>query len=254
MKFGSGELGTQDNVTRQAQSFFFKKLRQIVPEVVEDLRGEPYELYLNFQYEYENALVFNDLFVQPCFEPLLCRLKEWAGRWHLEADWCLLQAWYAFIWWESALDDPENYDANLHEADDWTAYSASYERSANPDEQVFKFEYRTPDLSFRTIKDIKEEVREAFERELNEHLERLAALAKQRGFIDIPVKRGDDHFVWLIQFQVQGWSMQKIANEYGAGRKTVEEGINAVAALIQLSRRDPLPSGRPAQARVKPQS
>lgn len=52
-----------------------------------------------------------------------------------------------------------------------------------------------------------------------------------------PIKKGDYHFRWLIEFQIGKKSLNQLSKEYLITRKAVTDGINDVAKLINLSLR-----------------
>jgi hypothetical protein len=252
MRIGEGELGKREDINAHAQSIFFKVLREIAPEVIEDLRGEPYDAYRQARHVYRDEVNFRNLFEEERFAELRRRLEQWGERWRLDAAWCFEKGWAAFQWWEADQDNPEHYDADFWEGDDWTGKAVSLGESATSEEREFSFRYDIDDLSVIKRALVEAEVKRVFDRELKEHLDMLEEAAKERRFEEIPTKRGDEHFRWLVRYQVQGWSMLRIAAEYHFGRKTVEDGIASAAELIDLRRRDPLPPGRPRKCGAQP--
>ena len=87
-------------------------------------------------------------------------------------------------------------------------------------------------------------IKQEFEAELAEYRQRVEELAERRGS-KAPRKRTPaEHFRWLVQYQIDGLSYAKIAEEHGKRRTTVSEGVQSAAALIELSLRPPK-RGRP---------
>jgi hypothetical protein len=102
------------------------------------------------------------------------------------------------------------------------------------------------------------EIMADFKVELEEQLNRIEALSKERGIPDLPEKRTlDQHLRWLVWSQVKkGQSFTAIARRSGKkdpeeqGRKTVAEGVQKTAALIGLlPLRQPDRGGRPRTSR-----
>jgi len=56
--------------------------------------------------------------------------------------------------------------------------------------------------------------------------------AQLGGLERAPLKQQGDHFEWLVRYQIQGWSHNKIAREYKTFRQTVAEGINSASELL----------------------
>jgi hypothetical protein len=77
-------------------------------------------------------------------------------------------------------------------------------------------------------------------RRIQLELAAVEAEAEQHGMVRAPVKRtGDEHFAWLVRFQVQGESYAEIARSVCKERQTVAEAIRKTAALVDLPLRSP---------------
>jgi hypothetical protein len=98
-----------------------------------------------------------------------------------------------------------------------------------------------------------EEIKADFKVELQEQLNRIEALSKEREIPDLPEKRTlDQHLRWLVWYQVKDQSFTAIARRSGnknpekQGYKTVSDGVHTTAELIGLlPLRDPDKGGRP---------
>lgn len=75
---------------------------------------------------------------------------------------------------------------------------------------------------------------------------REIALARERGFRPARRKRDTIHYLWLAEFQLLGWTYERISRTQGslADRTTVSEAVKRTAACIGLELRAPKP-GRP---------
>ena len=102
-------------------------------------------------------------------------------------------------------------------------------------------------------KTAKNEIMADFKAQLEEQLNRIEVLSKERGIPELPEKRKlDQHLRWLIWSQVKGESFSDIARRTGKkdpeqqGRKSVAEGVRTTADLIGLvPLRDTDLGGRP---------
>lgn len=95
----------------------------------------------------------------------------------------------------------------------------------------------------------KARIREAFEAKLVDFRREVEAMAESLG-AKVPLKRSSrDHFRWLVSYQIDGLSYKKIATKDGKDRKTVSEGIESAAELIELRLRARNKPGRPVGVR-----
>ncbi len=162
-------------------------------------------------------------------------VDEWTGRWRLSAEWCKAHAFHLLV--------PPKDDA---------AFQAYWMLPPGSTLPLF----RTPMRSRFTLsqpgyepsrerrQDAARRLRMAFECMLQAHLDGGERVAQARGLRPTP-RKSPEHFVWLVQYQVHGWSFQRLADEVCRDRKTVEAGIKEAAGLINLALRPPAPGGRP---------
>jgi hypothetical protein len=94
-------------------------------------------------------------------------------------------------------------------------------------------------------------MRNEAEQRIKEQLNATESRLSEAGADRTPVKTtGLDHFRWLVLYQVNRKSHQKIADEVFRERQAVRKAVNETAQLISLPLRDPTRPGRP---RLKPQ-
>ncbi|NJL26892.1 MAG: hypothetical protein HC897_02915 [Thermoanaerobaculia bacterium] len=73
-----------------------------------------------------------------------------------------------------------------------------------------------------------------FQKKLTEYLDQTEQLARKEGTA-APRKRDPaSHFEWLVRYQIHGWDYGKVATKYGRVEKTISDGIQRTAALLNL--------------------
>lgn len=128
-------------------------------------------------------------------------------------------------------------------------------------EFTFKYEnIKLPPVTgpfYKSISQFKQEVKERFEEalkgnavrgagkalklELDSYLEKVKETMKRAGFKKPPVRWAEEHFKWLIEYQILPTKpYRKIAKEVCKDESTIREGVASASALIGLARR---PSG-----------
>src|SRR5205823_12946016 len=79
--------------------------------------------------------------------------------------------------------------------------------------------------------------RKALDYKLRSYLKQVASGMKQLNLECPPVRRAEDHFKWLIHYQIGCMTYREIGRTVGRNEKTVREGIQDVAELIDLKLR-----------------
>ncbi|MNW49377.1 hypothetical protein D3C74_267920 [compost metagenome] len=81
--------------------------------------------------------------------------------------------------------------------------------------------------------------------------QRAEKFLTNKGYIKAKDKRNLEHFEWLVRYQVQNWSLKKIADYYSAqndsvvNEDTVWRGVKNTSELVLLSLRESNKAGRP---------
>ena len=156
-------------------------------------------------------------------------LTAWAKRKNLSEIWCITYVLEALTTWSI-------YAAFEH-------LPLPYKVSARTplvdnEKRRFIFEHLGWDLMSKTKTEIKNEMREAFNAQLDSYFEKMDSVIEQNGYVQTPEKFSVDHFTWLVLFQVRGLSKSEIARQCNATRTAVIAGINNAASLIELPMRD----------------
>ncbi|MDQ3694141.1 MAG: hypothetical protein M3464_10990 [Chloroflexota bacterium] len=95
--------------------------------------------------------------------------------------------------------------------------------------------------------------RAIIDRQLHNHIHSIENESLQKGLERVPTKRnGDEHFRWLVRYQVLGESQTAIARLACVERQTVQSAIRSTAGLMPLPLRDALPAGRRRHTTVEP--
>ncbi len=229
-----------------ARGRFLQAVRRIVPDVLDDLAGEPYALYEQLAQatelpdraewqEYLSATPDSDA----ALVPLRDNLQSWAQRWHLETDWCLERALDTLGFWHRW---PGSYLLQRK----WGGRGHAFWHALNAEERCFTFTHPGWEPTEDTRANAARAIRAEFKKRLSEYLDEIDHLARHRGYVPTPKKRvGDDHFDWLVMYQVQELSYPQIARRVCLERQSVTDGIKDAARLIDLPLRPPSPVGRP---------
>ncbi len=90
----------------------------------------------------------------------------------------------------------------------------------------------------------KDQAKKEFDSQLNAYTKQLRANAEALDFVQVAKKYNEDHFVWLVRYQVQQISRHKVAEEYKVDEKTMVEALRRTAELVGLGLRQPLPAGK----------
>jgi hypothetical protein len=226
-------------------------------------------------------------------DSLQVAFKNWARGYNLTADWCLdhaldfLREFEASEYKEFAFRVPDPHllvdlirrawqsaSVNRH----CHALGTQYHSNADVEERgvfsfIFEYErirFEVPGPFNKFIPAFKQEVeksfialggpsipgaREALRYKLPTYLEEVEKVRKELGLEEPPVRwTADDHFRWLINYQITCMNYREIGRIAGKNDKTVREGIQDVAELIGLKLRSAQADkyrGRPKGAKDK---
>jgi hypothetical protein len=182
---------------------------------------------------------------------LLQELNRWSeqcylsARYHTKDHWVLeaaiqtLQVWEVEHW----LSEPPRFVRPLW----WRTALREKERKI-----TFTYPYGWEPTAERQ-RAATERLVKQFASELDQHFDKLALLAKERGFVPFHQKREPLHFEWLVRFQVLGERYREIAEKPGGGQKpkaeSVEIAVKRLGQDIGLTPRSH-PPGRPRGSRT----
>jgi hypothetical protein len=92
-------------------------------------------------------------------------------------------------------------------------------------------------------KDARNRLRAKATKAIDGYLNRVEALARDRGFEALPAI--DEHLKWLVRRQVKGEPERRIAKTTRKARSTIHTALEETAKFLDLPLRDPEPIGRP---------
>ena len=230
--FGEVDGAAGEQARFDARLRFLNAIRSVKPKVLDDLADKPLAAYRSAATAFgRHALpgCWDDLVVYADDEewaevlgPLRDALDQWARRWNLFRcePWCLaitlqtLDVWARSPAWLESREWASAYGGFL---------------ATRAEERRFRFEHEGWEPTSDTRRVAKAAIHRAFDRELDAYLDRIAALATERGFASTPTKRKDAGFEWLARFIVDKCSCGEIAREIGKTRRAVEIAVNEVA-------------------------
>lgn len=246
--FGEFEPAHRELSIGNARVAFLNAVRLHVPEVLEQLSGQPFEFYKNIGapfvqwWEVKYGRVGRGT-------GLRGSLAMWSHAWHLKPDWCLDSVLKTFWEWHNFPPQREKLM--------WQQGGGGWMVPTNEEERRFVFEHPGWEPTYSLRKKIKAEMLGAFNEHLEEYLDRIESLVSKRGFVRTKSKNEPEHFEWLACFQVAGLSYEEVRDKFrpkdGPQPKTYlsddtkahRKAINDLARFIELPlRRDGTAPGR----------
>jgi hypothetical protein len=163
-----------------------------------------------------------------CVERLATALDAWAERHRLQTEWMIDTALRTIRAWE--------VNPKLAEQLRWVMKPASHRVVLNHELQELVFRYHwvwEPTIERRSDADKK--VKDAFNKELAEHFDKIEALAEKSGYVSPPQKkRTRKHFVWLVRRLVLDEKYYQIAKELGEDRSGMRREVKKLASYLKL--------------------
>jgi hypothetical protein len=183
------------------------------------------------------GVALNDDNYRQLFELEQC-LHNWSTQHYLTCDWVKDSALRTLGYWSKN---------GLPEDLDWfIALDSDFKNSQSP----FSFVFPEWNPQADTWKSYNDKVQRAFTARLLEYKKEVLAKCREKGVVFAKETYAEDHFTWLVEFQINCKPMVQIAREHGPlqegglDRSSVSEAIHKLASLIDLSL-------RPSKARKK---
>lgn len=171
-------------------------------------------------------------------EPLRTALRRWANEHHLNIDWILFAARDTLGQWQFQ-GPPERLSWHYPFV---IAYVGNQHK--------FSFQPRGWAPEAETRAEATARLRTEFSQYLAKYLDGVERiLSDSPGWRRTPAKRGsasENHFEWLVRYQVCGWSKSTLARDHHASFDTVDDALKRTAALIGIPLR-PGKRGRPSE-------
>lgn len=171
---------------------------------------------------------------------LIEALGRWGKAWRLDDGWCLDWALDTIAQWHR---EPRWRDGRHLVGEPWGGVLLVGE-----EDRRFRFDHPGWEPTSDTRTEAAGWIRAAFERDLAAYLDRVEALATERGYIPTPEKRPRydptdadawrrrDPFAWLARVQIDDESCAAIGREAGISERAVQQEVDRLAALIGLAR------------------
>ncbi len=202
---------------------FLEAIQTDAPEALEDLAAMPFILFEDIAREHgvEGALAW---FTQPespnlagdAIPLLLMPIKAWAHQWRIDTTWMrevaarTLTDWYERTLWEPGYtpsDDAKRHFSGLF-----------HEHVPLLTEEELRFQPELPDYyPLSTARwHAEERIRRAFKNQLTLYLDRMDALASERGARPVRKGRSTAHYRWVVAHHIHGETYSAIAAAYAA--------------------------------------
>jgi hypothetical protein len=98
--------------------------------------------------------------------------------------------------------------------------------------EPLRFEVTGWPLLRMTRRDFENQARKEFEVALHDYIGKCQAKAEEIGWLSLPRSLFEEHMEWLVKYQVQRKSQDKIRREANRTRQTVAEAIKNAARLV----------------------
>ncbi len=266
IKLGKGELEHTDDVeipysVRDARDYFLDAVKEVKPEVLEDLAGEPFRLYKAAGLAYERGCSekeFENLELWDRRKEMFQAEKrhrgnhpDWSGHFeneevdydeniramqksifhwskehNLDVNWCRARAYETLDWWYWSGSSHENRTWN-YEMEMQTMIAT---RKGEMD-FVFRIRSNYPMFGFRPDEETR--ITEAFKRELKTFLGERERIAKENGMTKPKVKHEYLHFIMFAYSQVKEWTQEEIAKKFNVSREGVKTAITSIRNLLE---------------------
>lgn len=230
---------------------FLTTLEEVAPEVL----GELYEVRKNLRATFNEVLLDNVQMQRPIRDLLSVRdnpygqlpprtkgVIAWLERHHLIADWMLERARETLVWWDIQAQegklDPEKLAFAKYRLDQAPPYSEE-------DRPAFSLFHQPRTAEPWRIEE--SYLRWRFEQGLLEYKRAREARYEPMTVSD----KNNQHFTWLVRYQVHGMSFRDICVSYPKNgsleESAVGRALHSTAGLLGLPLRPPAKGGRPAK-------
>ena len=264
IKLGKGEFEhkRKDGLTlsiTDARDYFLDAVKEVAPEVLDDLANEPYKLYKSaglaldfekYKKEFENLELpdrigemakvksqhrwnrpdWNGHFEskEVDYDDNILAFQRsifnWSKKHNLNVAWCRARAYETIESW--------HHFESFYENRIWN-YESEMQPIHSGFTPIFQFSYKSLYPVFRFRSDEKEIITKAFESELNKFLDERERIAKENGMVNPRQKREYLHFIWFAYYQVKEMTQKDIQGKFNASIRTIGEALESVRNLLK---------------------
>ncbi|MDO3676142.1 hypothetical protein [Paenibacillus ehimensis] len=146
---------------------------------------------------------------------------------------------------------PKSYDLTLQNI-------GKSEVSLNSFEEILMIKKRLIgtgwDPRTETWKEFEESMDRWFAAYKKMYRERTEKFMEQHGYVKGKEKRNQEHFKWLVHYQIQGWSLRQIAEHYEdkeLSEDTIFRGVKSASEIVMLNLRQSNRTGRPRSSNAE---
>ncbi len=222
------------------RNLFRQAISEHAPKVLEHLAGEPFAVARDVFAKGQKSLSFDPLLdlqnwddvclsaydKQPGVRELRDTLTEWGRLFHLEEGWCYTLALQTLINWIAGEDDYQQRSWGPMGGGMW---KATFRREETVLE-LGSFEY---DPTCDTRPDARKRLQKIVDK-VKAHMNDLDAEAETRGLEKTRGIAQEEHFRWLVEFQINEQTMYGVLKQLATDRteQTVRSGIHSSAEVI----------------------
>jgi hypothetical protein len=229
----------ENAATTAARNRFWQAVAKVCPEAIQSLHDD---VYPSFE-RASQGLDVRRISLRRAqdgsmrtFEEFVRLLSSWAEGFNCGGEgWLLERAFDTMKLWLQYPHLRQKRTLDLDTAGGWSAIS--------PGAQEFQFRNPGWNPTSERWGTFESRIREAFRRCLEEYREGLLALTGKRGYVPAPTKRHwEEHFEWLVLYQVTGKSYADVANEQSdrpdsVSTAAIQQGVKDAARLARMNLR-----------------
>lgn len=211
------------------QSLFIHAFKEIFPEVIEeildiynkfeklfDLLGKERNKFL-YMYTTEDIEAVNMIKSQ---------LERWAAKWFIKEEWIIRYFFETFrIWYEN---EQTKFNLLLNDP----AVRKAYEvwNKVHPEGVIklpaFNPVFQSENVFMKMATDI-----------VLRHVIDTSKAFQDHGYKPAAEKRNNEHYIWFVHYHIEGWSFEKIADEYEKSKAaTIGKEVNKIYNSIGINK------------------
>jgi hypothetical protein len=213
------------------QRSFLEEIRRHAPEVLEALRDEA------LPHMGTNQIVTR-------LKDIARRFYLWreesnpAGTWLLWDCWSTLVDWRDHpvraesLQWAEPTEEAGRGFSDYFESARFQALTGVTIPAPPPYGTTFEYQTQMWDEFRETWSEFVTRVKAGVEQKLLDLRSLVDQAEKDFGFEKVPSKRDEHHYLWLVRYQIKGWSKNRLAKESGKAWSTVYDAIKSTSRYL----------------------